>query len=99
MSAEHAARIARDKAEAREEEIEHLDFDVEEKKHHVAHPTDPELSWCGEKITKSPGEWRPGLPGNKQADPPEITCVACLQIWVEKGTAWWWRVNKAWYGS
>lgn len=78
--------------------IEHLDFEVEEEKkektRHYSHPTDPTIRWCGE-----PKE-TPVIPGQGWNWPASgITCVKCLHLYIEKGPEWWWRVNRAWYGT
>lgn len=81
-----------------EDPIKHLDFDPEkeedeegeENEIHYAHPTDPLIYWCG-KISRSPGF------SGRTVGPREITCVACLHEYAEKGSAWWWKVHRAWH--
>lgn len=83
--------------------IGYLDFETpveeEEPQKETIHWTDPidvSRHWCGESRPDSSG-W--GKSGYAARHPKEVSCVKCLQLYIAKGSEWWWLVHNVYYAS
>lgn len=89
--------------ELRKENIEHLDFDLDEEnkkdpnRNHYKHPIDPCLRWCGERGDRA--SFQSTDSGHIFSRFDQITCVGCLHQYIAKGGNWWWQVHNLYYGS
>jgi hypothetical protein len=82
------------------EQIEHLDFEVEDPdkgSRHYQHPTIPSLRWCGEKAVRTTFM---SSNGEKTASGDELNrCSRCKALLNAFGGDWYWRTHAEHFGS